>query len=264
VSASASTSPAVVVTGASSGIGREIARIAAREGNAVVLLGRSEQALAEVAAELKGTGVQVAALSVNLESPDAISRIEQLLAEQQLYCDVLVNSAGFGVYGPAHEADPTAQVTLVDVQTRALTALVLRFLPGMVARKRGGILNVGSITAYAPGPYMAAYCASKAFVRSFTAALAAEAVGTGVTVTCFAPGVVRTAFFDRCSVGQSRMFKILPRDNTVHAAEAAWRGYKAGRSVVTPRLIDRFVRVVCWLVPDRLLALGVAALNRPR
>jgi len=252
------------VTGASAGIGREIARIAAREGNAVVLVGRSEKALGELAAELKSTGVQVGTLSVALESPNAISRIEQVLAEQKLYCDVLVNSAGFGVYGAVSEADPTEQVNLVDLCVRSLTALVVRFLPDMLARRRGGILNVGSVTGYAPGPYMAVYCAAKAFVRSFSAALAAEAAGTGVTVTCFAPGVVRTAFFDRCSVGQSRMFKIMPRDNVVHAAEAAWRGFKAGRPLVIPRLIDRFARAICWLLPDRVLARAIAALNRPK
>jgi short-subunit dehydrogenase len=107
------------------------------------------------------------------------------------------------VFGPAAHAGRGEQLGLLDVNIRALTDLTLRFLPGMIARGRGGVLNLGSITGYAAGPNMAAYYASKAYVNSFSAALAAEVAGSGVTVTCLAPGVVRTAFFERCSVGQT-------------------------------------------------------------
>ncbi len=185
--------PAIVVTGASSGIGRGIARAAAHDKCFMVLIGTSQAALDEIAAELTAGGVEAEPLCLDLADPAAGQRIEDVLAERQLYCDVLVNSAGFGVFGLAAAADRNKQVKLVDVNVRALTELTLRFLPGMLARGRGGILNLGSITAYTPGPYMAAYFASKAYVKSFTTALSAEVAGSGVTITCLNPGVVRTS-----------------------------------------------------------------------
>jgi uncharacterized protein len=256
--------PAIVITGASSGLGREFARLAAGEGKALVLLGRAENALLELTQELsaKHPGIQVHQLSVDLGNDDAVEQIETLLRIHGLYCDVLVNSAGFGVFGPAAQADSGLQLQLIDVNVRALVALTLRFLPGMISRGRGGVINISSIVGYAPGPYMSTYCASKAFVRSFSAALSTEVAGTGVTVTCFTPGVLRTAFFDRKSMGRSRIMKILPRSDAPRAARIGWQGFKRGKSYVVPRFIDRFTIAVCWLVPDRLLARTVLALQR--
>jgi short-subunit dehydrogenase len=134
----------------------------------------------------------------------------------------------------------------------------------MVARGRGGVLNVGSITGYAPGPNMAVYFASKAYVNSFSAALSAEVAGTGVTVTCLAPGVVRTAFFERCSVGQTRLFKLAPRSDAPATAEAGWRGFKAGRRLVIPRWFNRVITTICVVVPDSLLLRFIARFQRLR
>jgi len=256
--------PAIVVTGASSGIGRDIARLAARDRCFLLLLGRSQPALDQLVAELAAAGSQAAALSIDLLDPRALDRIESALSERSLYCDVLVNSAGFGVFGPAAEAAAREQLNLVDVNIRALTELTLRFLPGMVARGRGGVLNVGSITGYVAGPNMAAYYASKAYVNSFSAALAAEVAGSGVTVTCLTPGVVRTAFFERCSVGQSRLMKLMPRSNSPEIAEVGWRGFKAGKRIVIPRLIDRISVAISVLLPQSLLTRFVGLLQRPR
>ena len=256
--------PAIIVTGASSGIGQAIARVAAREKSFLLLVGRSQRALDDLAAELTAGGAQAAALAVDLRAPDAVDAIERALSDRGVYCDVLVNSAGFGVFGPAAQTSRSDQLGLLDVNIRALTELTLRFLPGMIARKRGGVLNLGSITGYAAGPNMAAYYASKAYVNSFSAALAKEVAGSGVTVTCLAPGVVRTAFFERCSVGQSRLMKLMPRSNPADTAEAGWRGFKAGKRIVVPRWIDRFSVLVCRLVPTRAIAWFVATLQRPR
>jgi short-subunit dehydrogenase len=256
--------PAIVITGASSGLGREFARLAAEEGKALLLLGRSEDALLELTQELSArrAGIQVHQLSIDLENDGAVERIETLLAARGLYCDILVNSAGFGVFGPVAETDSSLQLQLIDVNVRALVALTLRFLPGMISRGRGGVINISSIVGYAPGPYMSTYCASKAFVRSFSAALSAEVAGTGVTVTCFTPGVLRTAFFDRKPMGRSRIMKILPRSDAPQAARIGWQAFKRGKSYVVPRFIDRFTIGVCWLVPDWLLARAVLALQR--
>ncbi len=176
---------------------------------------------------------------------------------------MLVNSAGFGVFGPAAEAAAAEQLRLLDVNIRALTELTLRFLPEMLARRRGGILNVGSITGYATGPNMAAYYASKSYVNSFTAALACEVAGSGVTVTCLAPGVVRTPFFARCSVGRTRLMKLMPRSDAADTAEAGWRAFRAGKSVIVPRLGDRMILAFAKLLPQSVLARLMRALQRP-
>ncbi len=256
--------PAIVVTGASSGIGRGIARVAARDKSFMVLIGTSQSALEEIAAELTTRGTQAEALRIDLSDPSAGQHIEEALAARDLYCDVLVNSAGFGVFGLAAAADRHTQGKLIDVNVRALTELTLRFLPGMVARGRGGILNVGSITAYTPGPYMAAYFASKAYVRSFTIALSAEVAGSGVTITCLNPGVVRTAFFERCSAGQTLLFKLIPRWNVESTAEAGWRGFRAGKREVIPRFVDRIIVMFCVLLPNSLLLRLIFNLQHPR
>jgi short-subunit dehydrogenase len=255
--------PAVVVTGASSGIGHALSLVAARDGGPMMLIGTSQTALDEVAAELSRSGVESHALALDLADADAGARIETALAEQGLYCDVLVNSAGFGVFGLAAEADRAQQLRLIDVNIRALTELTLRFLPGMIARRRGGVLNLGSLTAYTPGPMMAAYFASKAYVKSFSLALAAEVAGTGVTVTCFNPGVVRTPFFQRCNVN-TRLFKIVPRANADDTAEAGWRAFKAGKRLIVPRFMNRVIAGFCSIVPDSLLLRLVFALQRMR
>jgi uncharacterized protein len=260
----ATTRPAIVITGASSGIGQAIARLAAREGAFLLLIGRSQQALDDLVAELAAGGAQSAALAIDLAAPGALVRIESELAKRGLYCDILVNSAGFGVFGPAVEVSRSEQLDLLAVNIGALTELTLRFLPDMVARGRGGVLNLGSITGYAAGPNMAAYYASKAYVNSFSSALGVEVAGTGVTVSCLAPGVVRTPFFERCAVGQSRLMKLMPRSSAAATAEAGWRGFKAGRTFVIPRPINRISVAICQLLPKGLMMRFVGALQRPR
>ena len=257
------------MTGASSGIGRELARVAAREHGVpeqavLFLVARSQEGLAPVAAELTAKGVEAAFLSIDLTDQRAGEEIERELTRRELYCDVLINSAGYGLFGPAAELDRDEQLHLFDVNARMLTNLCLRFLPGMIARRRGGILNVGSLTGYSPGPYMAVYYASKAYVRSFSMALANEVADTGVTVTCLCPGPVRSAFFERCDVGQTRLSKIMPRGNAPETAETGWRAFRAGKSVIVPRRIDRFISRLVLVMPSSLLTWLVGRLQRPR
>src|SRR5579872_1952415 len=149
--------PAILVTGAASGVGRDLARAAAGDAEVMLLVGLEQRALDEIAAEIGGRGVETHALCIDLADGDAGQRIEQELAAIDAYCDVLVNCAGVGVFGAAAAADRNAQLNVIDVNIRALTELSLRFLPGMIARRRGGVLNVGSITGYAPGPQMSTY-----------------------------------------------------------------------------------------------------------
>jgi hypothetical protein len=256
--------PAVVVTGAASGIGRELARVAAREGSAMVLIDRSKQALDDLVAELSRSGAQAHAISIDLTGRDAGQRVEDRLSELGVYCDVLVNSAGLFLFGDAAQLDREEQLGLLDVNARALTELTVRVLAGMVARGHGGILNVGSITGYVPGPKMAVYYASKAYVRSFTAALAEELAGSGVTVTCLSPGVVRTGLFNRVTIGQTRLFKLMPRANATETAEAGWRAFRAGKRLVIPGLTNQIILRTCLLLPAAVVFRLVSALQRER
>jgi short-subunit dehydrogenase len=259
-----STRPAIVITGAASGIGREIARLAAMDGSFLLLVDRSCEPVSALVAELAAYGAQSAACCIDVTRPDAVRSIAAALAERGLHCDILVNSAGFGLFGAACELPAAEQINLVDVNVRALAELTLHFLPGMVERRRGAVLNLGSITGYAPGPNMAAYYASKAFVNSFSAALASEVAGTGVTVTCLAPGVVMTPFFDRCSVGQTRLFNLMPQSNAFDTATAGWLALKAGRPIVIPKLRNQLVVTLCKLLPQRILLRLVGLLQRAR
>ena len=260
--------PAIVVTGAASGIGRELARVAAREplleGSAMLLVDQSQQALEVLVAELGRPGAQSHGLCVDLTERGAGQRVEDALAEHGLYCDVLVNCAGILVYGPAAEVDRDQQLRLLDVNMRALTELTLRFVPAMAARRHGGVLNIGSITAYMPGPYVALYHASKAYVRSFTAALGAELAGTGVTVTCLNPGIVRTALSWHSSIGQTRLHKILPRTDPAKVAEVGWRAFRAGKRQVIPGLVNRIIVRAIGLIPEATVLRLITFLLRKR
>ena len=255
--------PATVVTGAASGIGRELARCAAHDGAVVVLVDRSQEDLAELAAELGKTGAQAHSVLLDLVSQGAGDRLENALNERGYFCDVLVNSAGFGIFGAATQADRQLQLELVDVNIRALTELTLRFVPGMVGRKRGRILNIGSITGYVPGPNLAAYHASKAYVCSFTAALATELKGTGVTATCLAPGIVVSPFFLRTGFNKTRLARLMPRSTAREVATAGWSALQNGKPLAMPGPWNRLIVAACGLVPHALLLRLIAYLQQP-
>jgi hypothetical protein len=258
------THPAIVVTGAASGIGREITRLAATDGSFLLLVDRSCQQLNDFVAELAADDVKAAAVCLDLTDADAVQSIESSLRERKLHCDVLVNSAGFGVFGPAAKISEREQMSLVDVNVRVLTELTLRFLPAMVARGRGGVLNLGSITGYAPGPNMALYYASKAFVNSFSAALATELTGTGVTVTCLAPGIVMTPFFERCPESQTWLFNLMPQSNVLDTARAGWLGFKAGKCMITPNWRNKLALAMSKLLPQRMVLQFIGFMQRAR
>ena len=256
------TKPAVVITGATSGIGRAFARIAAAEGEFIILIGRSQPALAAVVAEITANGGSADTIAADLQQPGAAAQIEEALSQRGLHCRVLVNSAGYGLFGPATKLDRASQVGIVDVNARALTDITLRLLPDMVRRREGGVIIVGSVAGYFAGPNMAVYYASKAYVRSFAAALAAELTGTGVTVTCVSPGPVRTRFLQRAGATNARLFKLLPRSSAHTVALAGWNAFKAGRSLVIPGWANRLLVIGARLLPSRLMVKLAGSLQR--
>ena len=242
--------PAIVVTGASSGIGRAIAKVAARDGGTLVLVARSRQGLAEASVEVRQAGGEPIECEVDLLADDATMSLDAFLARHGLICDVLVNSAGYGLRGAATKLPIDDQLGIVDLNIHALAELSLHFLPGMVRRKRGGIINMSSIAGFAPGPYMALYFASKGFVRSFSEALYQEVHGAGVTVTCVAPGPVPTDFSGRAGARQAGMFNLLPQLDPDRVAELAWAGFKSGRRMVIPGISARLMSAVLALSPS--------------
>ena len=245
--------PAVIITGASSGIGRELARIAAREGAELVLLGRSTAALEALAAELGTPGRPAHAVPLDLFRPDAAAAVGEALAARGLLCDVLVNNAGAGLLGRFATLDPAAQLGIVDLNIRAATALALAALPGMLARGRGGILNVASVAGFLPGPGMAVYYASKAYLRSLSEALWAEAAGTGVRVSCLCPGPVETAFFGRAGSSRAGRFSAMPKADAAQVAARGWSGFRRGQRIVFPDLSSWLTAIALPLLPHAVL-----------
>ncbi len=255
---------AVVVVGGSRGIGRAIAKVAAGEGCPVVLVARSIDHLTEAAGEIRMMGGKAFILDLDLSSAGGPARVEEFLARNGLLCDVLVNSAGYGLRGSATLIPIEEQLGIIDVNIRALSELTLHFLPGMVRRGRGGVINLASVASFTPGPNMAMYYASKNFVRSLSEALYAEVRFTGVTVTCAAPGPVATEFLSRSGAGRATLFKILPRHSADYVAERVWRGFKAGRRIVIPGLSARLAAATARILPNSILLLLVGRMQRRR
>lgn len=213
---------AALVTGASSGIGAELAKLCAADGYPVILVARSRDRLSALAAELtRRHGVVARALEADLADPEAPKAIiDQTLGAD---LDILINNAGFGLHGPLAESDWEADASLIQVNITALAHLTRLYLPDMLRRRTGRILNVASTAAYVPGPLMAMYYASKAFVLSFSEAVANEVRGTGVTVTVLCPGPTRTGFDGVAGISDSNLF----RGPTMSAADVAREGYRA-------------------------------------
>jgi uncharacterized protein len=254
--------PAVVVTGASSGLGAEFAKLAMTEGAKVVLIARSRPELDALAASLDPSGRSTVVLSLDLAAPDAGEVIARELEARDLTCDILINNAGFGLFGDAVELDRARQFGIIDVNVRAATDLMLRFLPAMAGRGRGAILNVASIAGFVPGPRMAVYFASKAYLISLSQALRQEVKGSGVTVTCLCPGPVRTPFLMRAGADKVALFKFLKKLDAAEAAGAGWNAMKAGRALCIPAFRNKFSVALTRIVPRTLMLKIVSYLQR--
>jgi short-subunit dehydrogenase len=258
--------PATVVTGASQGLGFELARRMAKEKRAVVLLARSEASLAVAAADLRVRypAAIVVAEALDVAEPDAFEQIEALLARHNLYLDVLVNNAAIALTGQYTVQDPQAIDELIGTNISALSRLTRLALPAMRARGRGGILNLSSLGSFTPGPWSAAYFASKAYVLSLTAALAAECSGEGVRLCTIAFGPIRTQMLDDLGGSHTYYKMLLPAASPARMARLAWRAYRLGRRVVVPGLIYNILAWFMRAMPYELLLPIVGWLMRPR
>jgi uncharacterized protein len=229
-----------LVTGASGGIGEELARLLAAGGANLVLVARSANKLTSLGDELaRAHGIKATVLAQDLTAPDAADRISSELAVRRVAIDILVNNAGFGTYGPFTETSAAEEGRLLQVNVVALTMLTKALLPPMVQQRRGRVLNVASTAAFQPGPLMAVYYASKAYVLSFSEALANETSGSGVTVTCLCPGPTRTGFQDRAQLHESKLFSTLSVMSAREVAQAGYDGMMTGRAIVIPGLSNK-------------------------
>jgi uncharacterized protein len=257
--------PATVVTGASSGIGAEFARIAGKEGGAVVLVARSTADLDRLAAEIDPSGGRAVVLSLDLSRHDSGEALARELTARGLYCDTLVNNAGYGLLGDTVALDRDRQLGIIDVNIRAATDLMLRFLPEMLARGRGGILNVASVAGFLPGPRMALYYASKAYLVSLSQALSNESarINGAVKITCLCPGPVKTPFLSRAGANKAVLFKLLPKLSADEVARAGWAALQAGQTLCIPGLLAKLNVAVVRVVPRGVMLALVGLLQRP-
>ena len=228
-----------LITGASSGIGCELAKLFAADGSSLVLVARREDRLQKLAQELRDQyEVTVSVLPCDLAQGYTPDRLCDQLSAHGIVVDVLVNNAGFGARGSVADLPLERQMELVQVNVTALTHLTRLLLPGMLERKRGGILNLSSTAGFQPGPNMAVYYASKAYVLSLTEGLAEELSGTGVTATCLCPGPTATEFAAEAGVEGSRLFRLGAMDQAT-VARAGYRGLRRGDVIVVPGVLNK-------------------------
>jgi short-subunit dehydrogenase len=237
-----------LITGASAGIGAELARIFAANGHRLALTARRADRLAALAADISAKGGAAPILiPCDLEQEDAAGKIAAALTEAGVEIEYLVNNAGFGLFGEATELDRQEQLDIIDVNVRALTDLCLRFADGLI-KNRGGILNVGSVAGFLPGPGMAVYYASKAYVISFSEALRTELAAKGVRVTVLCPGPVQTEFQGRAGFQPGYDASMLEL-SAADVAEAGYRGLMANKRAVLPGFGVKLVPPMLRLVP---------------
>lgn len=224
-----------LVTGASSGIGWELAKLFAEDRHDLVLVARTKKKLDQFARDLTAAfGIKVRAIARDLAQPRAAAEITQELSAEEISIDMLVNNAGFGVYGPFAKTDGAKELEMIQVNLTVLTQLTKMLLPPMLERRHGRILNVASTAAFAPGPLMAVYYATKAYVLSFSEALASELSGSGVTVTALCPGPTETDFANEAGLESTHLFTGPLIADARSVARAGYRGMLAGKPIVIP------------------------------
>jgi len=255
--------PVTVVTGASVGIGAELARVFVKNGHEVALVARREKEMTLLANELAVSAkYRPHVITADLQRSDAPARIAHELLGRGLEPAIVVNNAGFGLHGPAAQVERAEQLAMIDLNVRALTDLSLRWIDGIV-KHQGGILNVASVAGFLPGPGMAVYYASKAYVLSFTEALARELEPLGVKVTVLCPGPVKTEFQLRAGIDTKPPSRLLGR-SAQQVAQAGYDGFMAGKRVVIPGVGNKIVSMLPRFLPRTMVLRGLESYQRNR
>lgn len=261
----ASASPVTIVTGATEGVGLELARRFAGAGDDLLLVARTRKRLDAAADAISGEfGVSVHVLAADLATPQGCASVEQAVQENGLYARYLVNNAGLGQCGPFAAAGTDTLTAITDLNMRAPTDLARRFLPGMLERNEGGVLNVSSLAGFLPGPYQATYYASKAFLLSLSEALAHEASGTKVRVAVLAPGPVKTDFHERMDSESAFYIRFLGLESAERVAQIGYANFKCGQRVIVPGAYTMLTALVVRILPHIIVTPFAAWLLKRR
>jgi short-subunit dehydrogenase len=253
-----------LVTGASMGIGVDLAECFAKDGYDLILAARSKAALAEVADRLaKAHDVRATPIAVDLGAPGGGEKLADEIAARGLSVDVLVNNAGYGIAGAFNGSGRAEQLGMIDLNDRALVELTHIYWPRMLASRRGGVLNVASTASFQPGPLMAIYYASKAFVLSFSEALWKEAEGTGVRVSCLCPGPTTSKFRERAGTGKTNLARAGEPMSSALVAQLGYAGWRKNRRVVITGARNAMLAHLAPLLPRRALLALVHRLQSP-
>jgi uncharacterized protein len=253
-----------LVTGASGGIGVDLADCFARDGYDVVVTARSVDALRGVADRLsKQHGIVATPIANDLGVFGGGTKLVEAIRARGITVDVLVNNAGYGQAGALTSSPLETQLGMIDLNVRALVELTHLLWDGMVARRRGGVLNVASTAAFQPGPLMAVYYASKAFVLSFSEALWEEARGTGLRVSCLCPGPTASGFRDRAGTGKTRLASASAVMPSMPVAEQGYRGWQANRRVVITGARNRLLAELVQVLPRQMVLRVVRYIQTP-
>ncbi len=245
--------PVAVITGASAGIGAALARVFARNRHELVLVARREDRLRALADEIAATGApRPVVIAADLLKPGIARVIGDALAAHGVEPQFVVNNAGFGLVGAASTLDHDEQLQMIDLNVRALTELSLAFVDSL-ARHRGGLLNIGSMAGFLPGPGMAVYYATKAYVLSFSEALHSELKPLGIRVTVLCPGPVPTEFADRAGLSKNALGPSFLVQSADHVAEVGYRGLMEGRRTVVPGAINKLITLLIRVIPRSLI-----------
>lgn len=252
-----------LITGATSGIGLELAKLFAKDNFNLILVARDEQKLSSTAEQLNAEGIEVITISQDLFVPNGANELYQQVKEKALQVDVLVNDAGQGVYGKFIENDLQRELDIIQLNISSLVTLTKLFAKEMVARGSGKILNVASVASKAPGPYQAVYHGTKAFVHSFNEAIRTELKDTGVTVTSLLPGATDTDFFRKAGMLES---KVVQDGELADAATVAKDGYEAmlaGQDMVVSGLKNKIQVALGNITPDSMQAAQMEKIQEP-
>jgi hypothetical protein len=246
-----------LVTGASAGIGVDLAECFAKDGYDLILVARSESALKDVAARLSAKhNIAASTFTADLGAIGAGEKLASEIAAKGLAVDVLVNNAGYGTAGAFAGSNETDQLGMIDLNVRALVELTHIYWPRMLANKRGGVLNVASTAAFQPGPLMAIYYATKAFVLSFSEALWKEAEGTGVHVSCLCPGPTESKFRERAGTGKTKLSRMGKPMSSAEVAQQGYDGFQKNTRVVITGARNAFLARSAAFMPRKTL-LGI-------
>ena len=245
----------VLITGAASGIGYELTKLFYKGRRDLILVDINESLLEKRKKELSKYGSGEVHLVVeDLISPDAASRLRTWVDDNELKVDILVNNAGIGVHGRFLDVSIEDQLKMMNLNMDTLVSLTYKFLPDMVKRNTGGVLNLGSIASFEPGPLMSTYFASKAFVLSFTVALATELSNTRLKISCLCPGPTDTNFAETAGATKSTAFSKVMKMNPEEVARAGYDGFKSGRKVIVPGMVNNLAALGSRFIPLEMSA----------